>query len=484
MTRRRKLTGLTMGLLIGMLAAGTAMGAEAGWKTESGNLKFVDNKGNYVTNEWRTRDGKSYFLGSDGKAEKSTWIGNTYYVDDKGVMAKNSWVHADGKDGLKDEGWYYLGKNGKTEDGWKNIGDGRYNFDSDGKMRTGWYYEGDNIYYLGGRDDGAMRRGWVCLEFDSDDLPEIGDISKEYKTASDNSRWFFFQNNGKAKRSLSEKYDLETIHGKKFYFDQNGAMLTGWHAVKDKAQSDDATGISRFVYLGNKDDGALAKGQWKQLSKHPGDSEDGAAMSKAGHEELPAEGTKEWYYFENNGTPAYLKTGIATMNAATLRVGGESYFVNQYGCRRNGLVKIISGSRELVGYFGEKGSDGRMRTGKNTGIADDDNKRCTFYFNTAGSNKGSGYSGEKGGFLYYNGLLVTADGDSEYEVYKVDSRYYLVNSSGKVQTNEKAYKSDGAYAYYVEGRDVYYTDDNGKKTKKADYSSTLPDFTCDQVYEL
>ena len=77
---------------------------------------------------------------------------------------------------------------------------------------------------------------------------------------------------------------------------------------------------------------------------------------------------------------------------------------------------------------------------RNTGIADDDGKRCTFYFNTSGSNKGAGFSGEKDGFLYYNGLLVTADGDSQYEVYQVDGRYYLVNESGKVQTNKKAYK--------------------------------------------
>ena len=86
MTRRRILTGWAIGLLLGVMAAGTALGAESGWKTEDGVLKFVDSKGNYVTNEWRTRDGKSYFLGSDGEIEKSTWIENTYYVDDKGVM--------------------------------------------------------------------------------------------------------------------------------------------------------------------------------------------------------------------------------------------------------------------------------------------------------------------------------------------------------------------------------------------------------------
>ena len=33
----------------------------------------------------------------------------------------------------------------------------------------------------------------------------------------------------------------------------------------------------------------------------------------------------------------------------------------------------------------------------------------------------------------------------------------------------------GIMYYLVEDREVYYTDDNGKKTKKADSSATLPD---------
>lgn len=485
MTGKKMLAGLAMGFMLGILAAGTVMGEEAGWKTVDGALRYVDSKGNSVTNDWKTRDGKSYFLGSDGEIEKSTWVANTYYVDENGVMMKNSWIHMDGKDGLKEEGWYYLGRDGKAEeDGWKNIGDGRYNFDSDGRMRTGWYYEGDNIYYLGGGDDGAMKRGWVCLEFDGDNLPDEGDVSREYKTADDKAKWFFFQNNGRAKRSLTRDYEQETVHGKKFYFDQNGVMLTGWHAVKKTAQSDDATGISRFMYLGGKDDGFVVKGQWKQLSQHPGDSDDGAAISKKGDEELPRDGEKEWYYFENDGTPAYLKTRVSTMNGATVRIDGENYFVNQYGCRQTGLVKIISGGNELVGYFGKDGSDGRMYTGKVSGIADEDGQKNTFYFNASGSNKGAGYSGEKDGFLYHNGLLVTADKDSDYEVYKVSGRYYLVNGSGKVQSNDKAYKTDGAYAYYIENREVYYADDEGHKTGKADSSSVLPEATCDHVYEL
>ena len=84
-------------------------------------------------------------------------------------------------------------------------------------------------------------------------------------------------------------------------------MLTGWHAVKEKADSDDATGISRFVYLGGKDDGAIAKGQWKQLSEHPGDSDDGAAISMKGDEGLPKEGIRSGIILRTTALPHTLR---------------------------------------------------------------------------------------------------------------------------------------------------------------------------------
>lgn len=40
MTRRRILTGWAIGLLLGVMAAGTALGAESGWKTEDGFLNL------------------------------------------------------------------------------------------------------------------------------------------------------------------------------------------------------------------------------------------------------------------------------------------------------------------------------------------------------------------------------------------------------------------------------------------------------------
>lgn len=521
MTAKRVIWAVTAGLWMASAAAGTAMGEEAagkgpaydtvtegitkaepkergpvdgtvaagvkksesGWVKEDGDWRYKDSKGNYAVNDWKTRDGKSYYLGSEGTIEKGTWIANTYYVDDSGAMVRNTWIHADGKDGLKEEGWYYLGKDGKAEeDGWKNIEDGRYCFDSDGRLRTGWYYEGNNIYYLG--DNGAMARGWKCLEFDEDKLPQEGAVSREYTTAGEDGKWFYFQSNGRAKRADSKDFKDASIDGKKYYFDENGVMLTGWHAVKASPQSGDAVGISRFVYLGGPDDGYLVKGQWKELSSHPGDSEDKGVLNRLDSYKGPQEGDKAWYYFGNDGVPAYLKTTARTMNGAITKINGEGYFFDQYGCRQNGLVKITAGDTVLTGYFGSRDSDGKMRTGRIDGIADGSGEKHTFYFNASGSGKGAGLSGDKDGFLYYNGLLVTAKEGTDYQAFKVDGKVYLVNTAGKIQTNEKAYKVDGTYKYRLDGGVLYHTDSSGAKGGKVSGGAALPGVECDAEYKL
>ena len=114
-------------------------------------------------------------------------------------------------------------------------------------MRTGWFFDGDDIYYLGGEDQGYAKTGWQCLDFDEEDKPEDGDISESRSSASDSSKWFYFQSNGKAKRAKDKTYAAETINDKKYYFDEDGVMMTGWIAVEEEAEAGDTTGISRFV---------------------------------------------------------------------------------------------------------------------------------------------------------------------------------------------------------------------------------------------
>ena len=69
----------------------------------------------------------------------------------------------------------------------------------------------------------------------------------------------YFQTNGKAKRSKNDSYSAETIGDNKYYFNEDGVMMTGWVAVKSSAEAGDPTGISKFVYLGGDDEGIMAK---------------------------------------------------------------------------------------------------------------------------------------------------------------------------------------------------------------------------------
>lgn len=94
-------------------------------------------------------------------AEKGwqTVEGTMRYVNEDGAMEKNTWIYEDGTSSMK-KGWYYLGPDGKAEKNeWKKLGEVRYCFDSDGRMRTGWHYEDGEIYYLGEETEGYTSSG-------------------------------------------------------------------------------------------------------------------------------------------------------------------------------------------------------------------------------------------------------------------------------------------------------------------------------------
>ena len=116
------------------------------------------------------------------------------------------------------------------KDKWSTIGDKKYAFDSDGKMRTGWFLI-MMIFIIWG-DNGYAKTGWLCLDYDEDNKPDDGTISEIRTSASDTAKWFYFQTNGKAKRSKNDSYSAETIGDNKYYFNEDGVMMTGWVAVK------------------------------------------------------------------------------------------------------------------------------------------------------------------------------------------------------------------------------------------------------------
>ena len=263
---------LAVGTMIAAAVPLSVMAAEKGWVNEDGVAHYVDSNGSYVKNQWKTSQGVSYYLDENGDLAKNVWVDGTYYAGEDGSMTKDAWIYVDENDGSMKSGWYYLNRNGKVEkNDWKTIGKGKYCFDSDGRMRTGWHYENGDIYYLGNGSEGYTRSGWYFLESDGKKRPAEGSVSKDLSGESEKGRWYYFQSNGKARKGENGAPKETTIDGKKYYFDENGVMLTGWQCVKEKAEPGDGTGISRFVYLGGKEKGML-KGQWFETTEKPWDT--------------------------------------------------------------------------------------------------------------------------------------------------------------------------------------------------------------------
>ena len=93
-------------------------------------------------------------------------------------------------------------------------------------MQYGWYTDGSDTYYLGDENNGAAATGWLCLDFDKDNVPSDGDVSEQETIGSDTAKWFYFLSNGKAVKADNDTYTSKTIGGKKYYFDSNGVMVT------------------------------------------------------------------------------------------------------------------------------------------------------------------------------------------------------------------------------------------------------------------
>ena len=441
------------------------MTAMADWVQQGNDWMYLDGSGNRVTDEWRQSNGYYFYLDNDGIMARDRWVDDEYYVDINGVRVTDRWIYSeDGTDGAPDSdgGWFYVGSNGRVlSDEWATINGQRYRFDSDGSMLYGWYTDNNNLYYLGGPHDGAAKTGWLCLFYDpEDDDQEDGSVYEVDESGY--GTWFYFSSNGRAvKADEDETYVSRNINGYRYYFDENGVMATGWASVANQA-SDDVTGISTLKYFGAPNQGQMAEG-WVYLYDDPEDSDDDNNFSfntaSASNAQRNDWGDGAWYYFDSSGTPKYLDAQADSMSKAVSRINGQSYFFDEYGRMQYGLIGIDFGDGTVTSaYFGNSDSDGKMKTDKTSSVTEDNGDRSTFYFNTSGASRGSGFTGEKNGYLYWNGKLVKADQGSTTQVFEIDGTLYLVNESGKVQTGNRCYKSDGDYRYEIDNGTIYYVD--------------------------
>ena len=465
-----------------LLAIGASMTsfAATGWAEEDGTWVYYNRDGERATDSWKKSGNNWYYLDSDGEMAIDQLIedgDNYYYVDINGVMASNQWVAIENEDAGEDDEsehyWYYFQANGKAltngdndKVSLKTINGKKYAFDDEGKMLYGWVDEDnaervDNVdgdgfkdgdYYFGSEDDGAMTTGWLQLDITYDEATEDSYkyVAAAFNDDEDQTRWFYFKSNGKkVAADPGDRTKDKTINGKKYAFDEHGAMVAEWSLDKDdedtasKAAIDDGK-VASFSNA-QAGDGNYAK--YTEAWKYFNSVEDGARVSKGWFKVVPAEMLNSgkydddedaWYYadgsgnlyagefktikgkkyaFRNDGRMLsglkFIKEDEDTQSLSVYADDDDTYnFDNEDDFLKN-AVAFYEPEGYKCFYFGD-GEDGAMRTNKTTVEIDGENHN--FYFEKSGGSKGAGKTGEEDDKLYQSGMLLRADSDDKYIV--------------------------------------------------------------------
>ena len=83
-----------------------------------------------------------------------------------------------------------------------------------------------------------MTTGWLQLDVTYDEATTDYEIAPVFNEDEDQTRWFYFSSNGKKVKAEDENLEKEkTINGRKYAFDQYGAMVAEWSLDVDQINS-------------------------------------------------------------------------------------------------------------------------------------------------------------------------------------------------------------------------------------------------------
>ena len=507
-----------------LLAIGASMTsfAATGWAEEDGTWVYYNRDGERATDQWKKSGNNWYWLNSDGEMAIDQLIedgDNYYYVDINGVMAANQWVAIDnedaGEDDEPDHYWYYFQANGKAltngdndKVSLKTVNGKKYAFDDEGKMLFGWVDENsaervddtdgdgfkEGIYYFGGEDDGAMTVGWLQLDITYDEATndDYKYTAAAFNDDEDQTRWFYFKSNGK--KIYAEDGDRtkdKTINGRKYAFDQYGAMVAEWSIDEDDLGNGGIASFSSAIASTSEVvTGKAADSKYTQAWKYFNSVEDGSRVSKGWFKVVSAEYINEEKYNDDEDA-WYYADGSGNLYAGEFKtIKGKKYAFRNDGRMLSGLKFILDNGNDNLTVYADDDStygfdneddfldnavdfyepngykcyyfggddDGAMRTNKTTVPFDGDN--YNFYFEKSGGSKGAGVTGEKDNKLYQSGMLLKADSDDKYIVVekvtttengkttttytKLDDAKDFLNAAGVVSTDELTGKASDA----------------------------------------
>ena len=125
---------------------------------------YSDSDGVVQKNKFVDVGGRTYYFKVDGKMQYG-WTeidGKTMYFSDKGDghMVKKGWIYAEPPEGGEEHYYYFDEEGNMIRNEIKEIGDHKYYFADDGKLKTGFVdFQGARYYFGDGDDYGKMRIG-------------------------------------------------------------------------------------------------------------------------------------------------------------------------------------------------------------------------------------------------------------------------------------------------------------------------------------
>ncbi len=328
----------------GVLESTTEDALKDGWTYIDGNAYYYKNGkpytgwvgdyyvsgGHMQVNSICTINDKTYYLGTDGKYVKNSWIenGSTYrYAKADGTLAKDEFLT------LGSSKYYFDGINMVT--GLYTIDGTQYLFDEDGRLvkkftnvNNGWVKQGDSYYYghlgtlvsskiltLNNKtyaidDDGVMVANKLYSRFyyDADGVRANYTGWKQI-----DGKWYYFN---KMNESV---YGWLKLGSNTYYLSSTG-MYTGYHVINNKLYRFDDNGVLKEV--------CNQKSGWKQIDNN------------------------DWCYFEN-GELVTSGTKIINNKLYAFAVGkmvrNQTY--NSNGCvnyyDNDGLVVTTKGWKKI-----------------------------------------------------------------------------------------------------------------------------------------
>ena len=493
---------------------GGAMATDKIVVDDKDNTYYVDGNGVMVTNTWvkvvnedqddddDPAEYRYYYMQSSGKAYKAsnnsnvqfkTIDGKRYAFDEDGKMLYGWVKKSEPNLATDDEDWkdclYYLGswEDGSMKTGWQRItvwddekeddmdywfnfksnGEKRYNspsndksvltkkingktygFDDRGVMVYEWTLgtktvasgsSASNWSYFSNPEDGARyTKGWfkvVAPDNDGDDntFKDYGGYTFAGSDANDeNERWYYADGNG-------ELYvgEIKKIKGKYYGFapENNNAAVGKNAAGKSTGKAGSMlTGLCALT--------VDTTGKINTLWARDMDADDLEDCINGEGDFAGFDGTL--YYFGNSeDTDGAMKTGSVSIN-----LDGDSYqfqFSKSGGSEGKGKGLTGMEDNKTIYKYGLK-----MK-------ADSDDKYMVVYCDgdtATATTKVERISSQALRNAYSADAIANKDGNMVHYVGTLDSKYYLVNTSGTIIKNKTAAKDGDDWYFYVDNKKI------------------------------